>query len=51
MAPEYAYPQPIIDCYKVTLHVLKIAKELGVDSEKLILAGDSAGIKLYLIIR
>ena len=43
MSPEYSYPTPINDCYKVTLHVMQNSKEYGVDLNKLILAGDSAG--------
>jgi len=43
MAPEAPYPQSINDCYKATLNVIQNAKELGVDIERLVIAGDSAG--------
>jgi acetyl esterase/lipase len=43
MSPENSFPTPIIDCYKVTLHVMQNFKEYGVDLSKLVLAGDSAG--------
>ena len=44
MTPEFPYPTPTDDCYKATLHVLKLSDQLGIDLNKLILAGDSAGI-------
>ena len=47
MAPEYPYPQPINDCYAVTLHVIENCAQLGGDLNKLVLAGDSAG-RFYL---
>ncbi len=43
MAPDNPFPTPLDDCYRVTLHVIEHAKELKVDKERLILAGDSAG--------
>ena len=43
MAPEFPFPSPIDECYKATLHVLTNHIELGVDPEKLVLAGDSSG--------
>ncbi len=42
LAPEYPYPAPINDCYAVTKHVMQSKNEFG-DSERVILAGDSAG--------
>ena len=43
MAPEYPYPRPMDDCYSVTKYVLNNAEEFGVDPEKIMIAGDSAG--------
>ena len=45
MSPEVYYPENLNDCYKVTLHIIKNSKQLGVDIERLVLAGDSAGGK------
>jgi arylacetamide deacetylase-like 3/4 len=43
MTPEAPYPESINDCYKVTLDVIQNEKELGIDIERLVIAGDSAG--------
>ena len=43
MTPEHPYPQSINDCYTVTLNVIQNSKELGINLDKLVLAGDSAG--------
>jgi len=43
MAPDYPYPQSINDCYTATIYVIEKCNELGGDSNKLVLAGDSSG--------
>ena len=49
MTPEHPYPQSINDCYTVTLNVIQNSKELGINLDKLVLAGDSAGGFLFFI--
>ena len=46
MAPDFAYPTPVNECYKATLYALKHFEEFGVDPKKLVLAGDSAGKRI-----
>ena len=48
--PEDRYPAAVDDCYLVTQHVLNHASELGIDSNKVIVAGDSAGGNLALAV-
>lgn len=43
MAPEYSFPAAHEDAYKVIEYVAKNAKDLGIDANKIIVAGDSAG--------
>lgn len=44
MSPEYAFPIPTSDSYAVTSYVFKNAHSFNGDPDKIILAGDSAGI-------
>ena len=43
MAPEYPFPTPTNDCFSVVKYVLKNHKELKINPERLVIAGDSAG--------
>lgn len=42
-SPEYAHPIPFQDCLDVTEHVLNNGKDLGIDSSRVAISGDSAG--------
>jgi acetyl esterase/lipase len=43
LAPEHQDPGPIEDCFAGLKWMAKTFNELGIDSEKLIVAGSSAG--------
>ena len=43
LAPEYPFPTQINECYEVIMYILNNAKELGGDSKRIALAGDSVG--------
>ncbi len=43
LAPETRYPGPMIDCYDVTAWAAREAKNLGIDSGRIAVGGDSAG--------
>ena len=43
LAPEHKYPAAFADAFAATVYVSEHAKELRVDAERLIVAGDSAG--------
>lgn len=44
LCPKNPYPDPINDCYQAYVWIVTQAKEqLGLDIQKFILAGDSAG--------
>ena len=48
LAPEFPYPQPVNDCYEVAKYVLENPLEFNGHPDKIILAGESAGIELIL---
>ena len=49
LAPKYPFPDPINDCYQAYVWLITQAKEqLGMDIDKVILTGDSAGGHLCL---
>lgn len=52
LAPEFAYPLPIKDCFSAIFHVLDHMKDfnLNIDTTKIIFAGDSAGANIATII-
>jgi acetyl esterase/lipase len=50
LAPEHPFPTPTDDCWAVVEHVIKNAKALNVNVNKLILAGDSAGGNAALVL-
>lgn len=43
LAPETAYPGPLEDCYQGLKHLYDNAEELGIDRQKIIIGGVSAG--------
>lgn len=43
LAPEYPFPTPVEDCYETYKWVLNNINELKIDSNKIMIAGDSAG--------
>ena len=43
LAPEYPFPDGLMDCYKVARELFSKASVLGIDEGKITLMGDSAG--------
>ncbi|NXF55221.1 ADCL4 protein, partial [Oceanites oceanicus] len=43
LSPEHKYPAQTLDCLTATVHFLKTAENYGVDSDRIIVCGDSAG--------
>ncbi|NXY47866.1 ADCL4 protein, partial [Ceuthmochares aereus] len=43
LSPEHLYPAQTLDCLTATIHFLKTAKTYGVDPDRIIVCGDSAG--------
>lgn len=43
LSPEAQYPQPLHDCFDATKALFEQADELGIDSNRISVAGDSAG--------
>lgn len=43
LAPEYPYPTPVLDAIDATRWIISQANELGVDKDKVVLSGFSAG--------
>ncbi|XP_060708117.1 arylacetamide deacetylase-like 4 [Hemiscyllium ocellatum] len=43
LAPEYRYPSQFEDCLNATLHFLKTTDDYGVDCNRVVACGDSAG--------
>lgn len=41
LAPEYTYPTPMDDCFKVTKYVLNHAGEFNIDPSRVSIAGES----------
>ncbi|MFK7934621.1 MAG: alpha/beta hydrolase [Saprospiraceae bacterium] len=50
LAPEFKFPIPSQDCYDATAWVAQNAQELGVDADRLVVAGDSAGGNLATVV-
>lgn len=43
LSPENPFPGPLEDCYQATQYVSEHPDEFGIDSNKIVVAGDSAG--------
>lgn len=43
LAPEEKFPKGFNDCYEALIHVYNNAEKYGIDKEKIVVAGDSAG--------
>ena len=43
IAPEYPFPIPFEDCYSTLLWTVENAAKIGINAEKIVLGGDSAG--------
>ncbi|KAI2775229.1 alpha/beta hydrolase fold-domain-containing protein [Daldinia loculata] len=50
LAPEFPFPRPVEDCYDGLLWCKKNAKSLGINPEKIIVAGSSAGGNLAPVV-
>jgi acetyl esterase len=48
LAPEYPFPAPLDDCVAAIRWIRDAAQSLGVDPDRVVLAGDSAGANLAL---
>ena len=48
LAPQYAYPTALEDCYKALLWVKNNAESLNIDSSRIGVCGDSAGGNLEI---
>ncbi|KFO77288.1 Arylacetamide deacetylase-like 4, partial [Cuculus canorus] len=43
LAPEHSYPAQTLDCLTATVHFMKTAETYGVDPDRILVCGDSAG--------
>lgn len=43
LAPEHPYPAPLNDCFTATTYIHQHAQQMGLDSDRIVVAGDSAG--------
>lgn len=50
LSPECPFPEPLDDCYEALTYVAENAEELGVDRDRIVVAGDSAGGNLALAV-
>jgi len=50
LAPEYRFPTAVDDCYASLKYLFNHSSELGIDSSKFVVAGDSAGGNLAAVV-
>ncbi|MFC4224274.1 alpha/beta hydrolase [Lysinibacter cavernae] len=50
LAPEHPYPAPLQDCVHAVRAIVREAEALGVDTSRLVVAGDSAGGNLAAVL-
>ena len=43
LAPEHPFPEPLLDCYNALQWIYDNQENLGIDEDKIFVAGDSAG--------
>ena len=43
LAPEHPFPEPLLDCYNALQWIYDNQEDLGIDEDKIFVAGDSAG--------
>ncbi|MBC1742892.1 alpha/beta hydrolase [Listeria welshimeri] len=48
LAPERKYPEGLLDCYRAVKWIYEHAESLGIDKDKIAIAGDSAGGNLSI---
>ena len=50
LAPEYPFPAALEDCYNALIYAHAQADTLGIDRNKIILAGDSSGANMAVVV-
>ena len=49
-APEFPFPTPLEDCYSALCQIVSDSEGLGIDPERIAVAGDSAGANLATVV-